>query len=402
MYDVIVIGARCAGAPTAMLLARKGYRVLLVDKAKFPSDTLSTHIVWPHGAEVLDRWGLLEKLATTNLRPICRRMSFDVGPFALQGTVPNANGGRGGFCPRRTILDALLVVAAVQNGAELREGFRVDALVFERGTVVGVRGRLNSGRTVVERARLVVGADGVHSFVAKSVGAPAYDGHPIAACGFYSYFSDVPQDDIELYVREHCAFGGVPTNDGLHLVMVNWPASDFVSVRADVDGHVARALESAPGFAARVRGGKREEKWYGTAGVPGYFRKPYGDGWALVGDASYNRDPITAQGISDAFIDAERLAAAIDTGLSGSGDLQHALAAAESARNARVRGMYEFTRALAALEPPPPPMQELFGALREDQDATNAFLSAITGATPIEDFMSAENLERIVSSARAK
>jgi 2-polyprenyl-6-methoxyphenol hydroxylase-like FAD-dependent oxidoreductase len=130
----------------------------------------------------------------------------------------------------------------------------------------------------------------------------------------------------------------------------------------------------SPDFRARVRGGRREKKWYGTAGVPGYFRKPYGKGWALVGDAGYNRDPITAQGISDAFIDAEMLVEALSGALSGSGAPEDLLAAHESARNERVRPMYEFTTQLAALEPPPPEMQALFGALRGNQDATNAFV----------------------------
>jgi 2-polyprenyl-6-methoxyphenol hydroxylase-like FAD-dependent oxidoreductase len=398
MYDVIVVGARCAGSPVAMLLARKGYRVLLVDKATFPSDTVSTHILWPHGAEVLARWGLLKELADTGLPPICRQMVFDVGPFALRGTVPDANDGEGGFCPRRTVLDHLLVDAAAKSGAEVREGFKVEALLFDGETVVGIRGRERNGIQVDERCRLVIGADGVHSFVAQSVHAPEYDRRPIAACGYYSYFSNVEQDDIELYVRERCALGGAPTSGGLHLVMVNWPARDFSTVRQDVEGHVRRALALAPNFAARVSRGRREEPWYGTAGVPNYFRKPYGDGWALVGDAGYNRDPITAQGISDAFIDAEQIAEAVDMGLSARADLGQALATSESARNERVRPMYEFTNHLAALEPPPPRMQQLFHALRGDQDGTNAFLSAITGAKPIGDFMSPENVERLITA----
>jgi 2-polyprenyl-6-methoxyphenol hydroxylase-like FAD-dependent oxidoreductase len=171
-------------------------------------------------------------------------------------------------------------------------------------------------------------------------------------------------------------------------------------VRADIEGHVWRALESAPDFAARVRAGRREEKWYGTAGVPGYFRKPYGHGWALVGDASYNRDPITAQGISDAFIEAEMLATALTAVWSGADTLDDRCAAHEAARNERVGPMYEFTTQLAALEPPPPEMQALFGALHGNQDATNAFLSAITGAIPLPDFMSNENIGRIMASAK--
>jgi flavin-dependent dehydrogenase len=401
MYDAIIVGARCGGSPTAMLLARRGFKVLLLDKATFPSDTISTHILWPHGAEVLARWGLLHRLASTGVPPICRRMKFDVGPFALRGTIPDANDGRGGFCPRRPVLDALLITAAAEAGVEIREGFTVDELLVIDGAVVGVRGRGRGERPIEERARVVIGADGVNSFVARTVRAPEYDLRPVAACYYYSYFSGITQDDVELYVRDHHGFGGAPTNDGLHLVMVNWPARDFPTVRADIESHVWRALEMSPDFADRVRGGRREEKWYGTAGVPGYFRKPYGKGWALVGDASYNRDPITAQGISDAFIDAESLAEALSLALSGNGAFEDRLAGHESARNERVRPMFEFTTQLAALEPPPPEMQALFGALRGNQDATNAFLSAFTGAIPLPDFMSNENIGRIMAAARS-
>ena len=400
MYDAIIVGARCAGSPTAMLLARQGFKVLLVDRATFPSDTISTHILWPHGTEILTRWGLLGRLAATGAPPICRHMTFDVGPFALRGAVPDANDGMGGFCPRRTVLDGLLVNAAAEAGVEVRESFTADELLVTDDVVVGVRGHGRDGRPVEEHARMVIGADGVNSFVARAVQAQEYDVRPIAACGYYSYFSDVEQDDIELYVRDHHAFGGAPTNDGLHLVMVNWPARDFTAVRADVEAHVWRALESAPDFAARVRQGRRQEKWYGTAGVRGYFRKPSGKGWALVGDASYNRDPITAQGISDAFIDARLLVDALSRWLSGHGAFDTLLAAHESARNERVRPMYEFTTHLAALEPPPPETQALFGALRGNQDATNAFLSAITGAIPLSDFMSNDNIGRIMAAAK--
>jgi flavin-dependent dehydrogenase len=139
-YDAIVVGARCAGSPVAMLLARAGLKVLLLDRATFPSDTISTHILWPHGAEILARWGLLPRLAATGAPPICRRMTFDVGPFALRGAIPDANDGRGGFCPRRTVLDHLLLTAAAEAGAEVREGFAVDELLVNGDTVVGVRG----------------------------------------------------------------------------------------------------------------------------------------------------------------------------------------------------------------------------------------------------------------------
>ena len=183
MYDAIVIGARCAGSPTAMLLARRGFKVLLVDRANFPSDTISTHILWPHGAEILARWGLLERLAATGLPPICRSMTFDVGPFALRGAIPDANDGVGGFCPRRTILDSLLVYAAADRGVEVRESFTVDGLLMEDDAVVGLRGHGRGGTAFKEQARVIIGADGVSSFVARTVRAREYDVHPVAACG---------------------------------------------------------------------------------------------------------------------------------------------------------------------------------------------------------------------------
>ena len=234
MYDAIIVGARCAGAPTAMLLARKGYRVLLVDKATFPSDTISTHIIWPHGAEIMDRWGLLDRLAATGCPPIALNLIFDVGPFALKGAVTDTNGGRGGFCPRRTVLDKLLVDAAVEAGAELREGFTVEALLWDGDRVAGIKGHSRTGGTVEERARVVIGADGVHSLVAKAVRAPEYDVKPPLTTNYYSYYSGFAADDIEQYVRDYQAVGCFPTHDGLTLIAVLWPSSQ---VRRDTRGH---------------------------------------------------------------------------------------------------------------------------------------------------------------------
>jgi 2-polyprenyl-6-methoxyphenol hydroxylase-like FAD-dependent oxidoreductase len=398
MYDVIIVGARCAGSPTAMLLARKGYRVLLLDKAKFPSDVISTHVLWPHGAEVLDRWGLLDRLASTGCPPIALNMIFDVGPFALKGAVTDANGGRGGFCPRRTVLDKLLVGGAVQSGAELREEFTVEELVWDGDAVVGVRGHGRNGTTVEESAKIVVGADGVHSFVAKAVQAPEYNTLPPLVAFFYSYFSGIDVDDIEQYVRPHEGAAYFPTNDGLTLVAAAWPSGRFQEIRGDIEGNVLGVHGRVPGLAERLAAAKREEKWVGTAGVPNYFRRPFGPGWALVGDAGYNKDPLTAQGISDSFIDAEGVAEAIDAGLSGRRIMLDGLTEYEHRRNERVTPQYHFTCQLARLEPPPPEMQQLFGALHRNQQATNQFFSAISGASPLPAFMDPQNLGRIIEA----
>lgn len=399
MYDAIVVGARCAGSPTAMLLARKGYRVLLVDKASFPSDTVSTHVIWPHGAEIMDRWRLLDRLAATNCPPIALNMTFDVGPLALKGGVRGSNGGRGGFCPRRTVLDKILVDAAAESGAEVREDFTVGELVWDGDRVTGIKGHGRGGGSVEEQARIVIGADGIHSFVAKAVDASEYDAWPPLMTSYYSYWSGFDADDVEQYVRPHQGFACFPTNDGLTLIVTGWPSSRFHEIREDIEGNVNKVHQSAPSVAERLKSAKREEKWVGIAGVPNYFRKPYGNGWALVGDAGYLKDPLTAQGISDAFIDSERLAEAIDAGFSERRPLEEALAEHQSSRDQHVKPLYDFTRQLATLEPPPPEMQQLFGALAGNQEATNQFLSAITGATPIPEFFAPENLGRIMAAA---
>jgi 2-polyprenyl-6-methoxyphenol hydroxylase-like FAD-dependent oxidoreductase len=380
-----------------MLLARKGYRVLLVDKATFPSDTISTHILWPHGAELMKRWGLLDRLAATGCPPIARRLIFDVGPFALQGGVFDTNAGRGGFCPRRTVLDMLLVDAAVDNGAELREAFTVDRLLWDGDRVSGIGGHARAGEHVEEHARLVIGADGVHSFVAGAVRAPEYDTAPPLTTNYYSYYSGFDAEDLEMYIREHEAVGCFPTHGGLTLVAVLWPSYRFQEIRTDVEGHAMKVIERIPVVADRLQRARREEKWVGTAGVPNYFRQAFGPGWALAGDAAYDKDPITAQGISDAFIDAASLAAAVDDGWSERRRLPDALAAHQAARDARAKPMHEFTCEMAKLEPPPPHMQQLFAALRGDQEATNRFFSAITGSSPLPAFMNRENIERIMA-----
>ncbi len=399
MYDAIIVGARCAGAPTAMLLARKGYRALLVDKATFPSDTVSTHVIWPHGAEILDRWGLLQRLAATGCPPIARQMLFDVGPFALKGAVTDTNAGRGGFCPRRTVLDKLLVDAAVESGVELREGVTVEELLWDGDRVAGIKGRTRGDAAVEERAQVVIGADGVHSFVAKAVDAPEYDTKAPLATYYYSYYSGFDADDIEQYVRDYQGIACFPTHDGLTLIAVVWPSHRFQEIRADIEGHVRTVHALAPSVADRLQRARREEKWVGTAGVANYFRKPYGPGWALVGDAGYDKDPLTAQGISDAFIDAESLTNALDDGWSGRRALDDALAQHHADRDSRVKPMYDFTCELAKLEPAPPPMQALFAALHRNQDATNQFYSALTGSVYLPSFMNSENISRIVGQA---
>jgi flavin-dependent dehydrogenase len=394
MYDAIIVGARCAGSPTAMLLARRGYRVLLLDRARFPSDAISTHMVWPTGVARLERWGLADAVAASGCPPI-QNLRFDVGDFALTGApLPSGDTARW-YAPRRTVLDDILVKAAVAAGAELREEFAVHEVTTDAGRVDGIRGRAGDA-VATERARIVIGADGMHSVVAREVCAPAYNVKPPLACYYYTYWSGVPLAGAEYYVRPGRTFGAISTNDGLVCVPVAWTREEFPAYRANVEANYLKTLELAPGLAERVRAATRAERFYGTADVPNFFRQSHGPGWALVGDAGYHKDPITAQGISDAFLGAELLSEAVDDALSGRRPFDDVLAEYQRRRDDAVLSMYDFTCQLAAQEPPPPELQRLFGALRGNERETNRFLGAIAGTVSIPEFFSEENRRRIV------
>ncbi len=302
-YEVIIIGARCAGAPTAMVLASKGYRVLLLDRATFPSDTISTHIVHPPGVAALKRWGLLDRLASTGCPPITS-YSFDFGPIKIVGSLQPYEGVSRAYCPRRTVLDYLLVEAAVAAGAELRERFSVEEIMIEDGCLTGVRGHTAGGMTITERARVVVGADGRHSLVANAVQAPRYNERPTLAVAYYAYWSGLRAEAFEGHIRPSRAVGVAPTNDDLTMVTVNWPRTEFLANRRHIEDTVANAFALVPELAERLSLATRETRFVGTGDLPNYFRRPYGPGWALVGDAGYHKDPLTAQGISDDFRDA--------------------------------------------------------------------------------------------------
>jgi 2-polyprenyl-6-methoxyphenol hydroxylase-like FAD-dependent oxidoreductase len=394
-FDAIVVGARCAGSPTAMLLARKGYRVLVVDRATFPSDTVSTHLVHPLGAEALSKWGLLDRLTATGCPPV-HTYSFDFGPFTISGS-PGTERSPVAFCPRRTVLDKLLVDAAAEAGAEVREGFTVEEVLIEDGRVVGIKGSSRNGGSTTERARVVVGADGFRSLVAEAVGPEHYDEKPPLCVGYYTYWSGLPMDGrFEVYIRDRRAFAAMPTHEDLTLIIGGWPYAEFEENKRDIERNYLKTIELAPDFAARLRGARRKERFVGMA-VPNYFRKPYGPGWALVGDAGYNKDFITSQGIMDAFHDAELCTTALDQSFSGARPFEDAMDEYQRTRDARVKPMYEFTCQLATLEPPPPEMQQLLAAVHGNRKAMDDFARMNAGTISPAEFFAPENVKAIAA-----
>jgi len=260
----------------------------------------------------------------------------------------------------------------------VREQFTVDEVVIGDDAVVGIRGHAKDGRPVVERARVVIGADGRSSHVVRSVGAEQYNEKPKLMWAYYTYWSGLPVDGFETVVRPDRGWAALPTNDGLTMLVVGWPFAESMAYKADTEANYLKTLELAPDFADRVRGAQREERFSGGS-VPNFFRKPYGPGWALVGDAGYTKDPITAQGMSDAFRDAELCATALDDAFCGARSYEEAMSVYQRTRDAQVLPIYEFTTQLATLEAPPMEMQQLLGAVHGNQDAMDAFVSLTAG-----------------------
>jgi len=390
-YDVIVVGGRLAGAATGMLLARQGLRVLVVDRTHFPSDTLSSHQLQPPGVARLRRWGLLDRLDATGTPPV-RDVRFDVNGVVITGRYPDVAGAGALYSPRREVLDTLLVQAAREAGAEVREDTIVDELLMSEGRVRGIRSRRKGSSTATDdTAALIVGADGKHSMVAKTVGAPSRRSRTARSLGFYCYWQDVEIPAGELYSRDRRVAGAWPTDQGMVVTYVGWPASEFDAFRADPAGHVLETLDACGTLGARVRAGRRVGPVRGTSDLPNEIRLSSGPGWALAGDAGLVMDSITGQGMGHALRDADLLSDAIVTGL-GSGRLDRTLARYAKQRDAETKAMFDFTVRLASFPPPTPAERTMFAAIAERPEETSQLLGALAGSVPMTSLFSPRRL----------
>ncbi|MEV6342952.1 NAD(P)/FAD-dependent oxidoreductase [Actinoplanes sp. NPDC051851] len=389
MYDVIVVGARCSGAPTAMLLARAGHRVLLLDRAALPSGKpMSTHLLHPPAIRALRDWGLLDAVASSGCPPI-REYGLVEGALDFMAPIPPAGDVDVAYAPRRHVLDRVLVEAAVASGAELRDRVSVRELLRDGDAVVGVRAQSASGAEFTEHARFVVGADGTNSLVARAVAAPAYRTRPPLTRGLWTYWSGLPVPDVPTFRVDGRYVFAWPTNDEQTLVGIAWRAGEYPA-EADAERAYFDALHAtAPEFADRVRAATRAEDWMRGA-IPNFLREPYGPGWALVGDAAYSKDPCTAQGITDAFRDAGLLAEALHQGLTGERPAADALAEYHLRRDGHAVPYYEYTCDFATLVPYPPEVCELL-CLATENAAVASDLVGLFGQTvsPADFFSSA-------------
>ncbi|MGV9676911.1 NAD(P)/FAD-dependent oxidoreductase [Nocardia sp. NPDC003482] len=395
MYDVIVVGTRVAGSPVAMLLARKGYRVLAVDRATFPSDTPSTHYIHQAGLSLLKTWGLLDEVVATGCPPV-RHLNFTYTDIDIRGMAdPSADGIDTVYCPRRTVLDKILVDAARDAGVEVIEGFTVTALDFDGDRVTGLRGRVGEGPEQKFEATIVIGADGSGSTVAKQVGAEVYEGSAAACFVYYSYYEGV---DWGMHHRTGFGeqqFASWPTNDGLALVAVMRKRDRFRAFRTDPDAGVQEIIEQVdPEIGARFRDtAKRVEPFRPMLYPDNYRRRSYGPGWALVGDAGYHKDPFTGWGITDAFKYAQLLADLVDEGLSGARPMAEALAEYQRERDAQSASTFELTQSISELTLTPY-YDSVFRATSYDADYSKKFFGLISGLySPDKYFGEAELAE---------
>ena len=349
-YDVVIVGGRVAGASTALLLARAGHRVVVVDRVRFPSDTLSTHLVWPAGVIQLRRWKLLETIVDAGT-PALSTIRNDVDGVVFELAVWPESGVGAVYAPRRTVLDSIILNAAEEAGADVLEGVTVDGLARDgTGRVSGVVGHHGDGRPLHVGARVVVGADGWRSRVAREARAIAYDQQRPSNAVHYAYWSGLDDRGVEFWFRSHGLMAGVfPTNDGA-CVYVNCHADRSPELRRDLDANYLRFIdESAPDLAARLNAASRTSPVRGTPGLRGFLRRPYGPGWMLVGDAGCTADPASAHGITAALRDAELAAIAIDAGMRDPKLADHAAHAFHAARD-RSRPLYELGWAMASYE----------------------------------------------------
>ena len=351
-FDVVVVGGRVAGASTALLLARSGARVALLDRGSYGSDTLSTHGLMRAGVWQLDRWGVLPDVVDAGTPPI-RRTAFH---YADGETVEVAHrpseGVQALYAPRRLLLDRLLVDAATAAGAEVRHETTMTSLLYEGGRVAGVRTRDRHDREHVTTATVTVGADGVRSTVAGQADAPVVWQGRSGGSVLYRYYADLPTVGYEWAYGAGVAAGLIPTNDGLTCVFAGTSPGRMRELRpagvAQAFGTILAA--SSPALPGRVAAAVPVGRPLGWPAMPGFLRRCWGPGWALVGDAGYYKDPITTHGITDGLRDAELLADAIMDAQGGEVSERAAYAGYQSARDRMSTRLFSATEAIAAYD----------------------------------------------------
>lgn len=368
-YDALIVGARVAGSSLAIRLAQQGRRVLLVDREGFPSDTISTHGLAFTAVESLRRLGVLDRVESAGFRRMYRHRAWLGDVFVEAPAGPH---GAYTLAPRRLVLDQILVERAVECGAELLERARVDALLTESGVVVGAVVQKIGGERIEARARVVVGADGKQSQVAKWVEAPKYNEGRVGRPIYYGYFrglESLPDPTAEVFFESnHVAFCLAMRPDE-HILAIEAQPEEFEQMRANPRDWLLTQCASLPGMEKRMRTAMLDGPVRGVRGIENHLRTPYGPGWALAGDAAYVKDPITAYGVGDALLQGFMLAKALGAWFDG-GSWEPTLSDYQSRRDMTFRAFYDQTLAvLDARDDGEAALDELRAALTNPQDA---------------------------------
>ncbi|MGK5550582.1 FAD-dependent oxidoreductase [Actinomadura kijaniata] len=398
-YDAVVVGARCAGATSALLLARAGHRVLVLDRARLPCDTLSTFYIHQPGVERLARWGLLDRVRESGCPPL-RDISYRVADVHLRGRAPTLPGVDAAYAPRRYVLDAILLEAAAAAGAEVRDRTTVTGLVTDGGRVTGVRFRAADGAEGTERARLVIGADGMRSTVARLVDAPVYDHHPNLTCVYYTYWAGATTG-FEINERPGGWVAALRTHDDLTLVASYLPQARFARVRRDaMPAYLDNIAATAPDLWRRLADATIVDRLYGTGDQRNFFRRAHGPGWVLVGDAGHHKDSINAHGITDAFLQSDLLAGELGRGddpAATIGDpvrLDAALARFAAARDEHTYPTYRTNLITARLDPTPERLA-LLRVIQDSRELTDRYFGVVAGILPPEELYTRDLLARL-------
>jgi flavin-dependent dehydrogenase len=371
-YDVVVVGSRIAGATLATQLAESGLRVVAVDRASFPSDTVSTHVVYPNTLARFDRLGVLDEILAHGPPPLYTVWHHGGRMFTAAHT-PEA-GRDWALCVRRITLDAILVDRARAAGAEVLEGFTVRGLVGT-GTaddpISGVVGQ-HDGRERTLQAPLVVGADGSRSTVARLVGARRRLIVPTESMMLFGYWTGMPERNAQEFFFEPPWLGThFPTDDGVHLVILFGPVEEFPA--GSRDELYRRKIGSIALLGDRLAGASQVGRTIGTTQLDGFYRDAAGPGWVLLGDAGHFKHPAAVQGIADAVQGAEVLAQMIVAGTQ-----QREF---EPWRDAETREMFAFSRFVAA-NPTDEAIAGILDAAIADADTARSFVDIWSRAQP--------------------
>ena len=395
-FDVVVIGSGVAGAPTAMLLARSGHKVLLIDRHTFPRDRLSTHFIWPRGVSYLNRWGLAERIFAQT--PHFNTLEMNVEGISLKGSVPLAHlesrfrqlhgdsrGVTTTYCgPRRHFLDQLLQDEARRAGAEVRDGTAFIEPIMDGGVVTGVRTESATGNPLSVRARLVVGADGMYSTFAKKVGARVTQSWNLSTFAYWGYFSGIGKDGLSFYRKGRLGMAIFPTSGGTHMVLAYGPTGWWNDFRKNANNNFHQTIAFCdPEIGEMVLAGKREEPFKACGHMPAFHHDLWGPGWVLVGDAGSFKDQVTAIGITHAFRDAELVTPFINRAFAGEMTMDAALASYTSVRAADYLDYFNLVCKLAEMNVYSKQEVEFFYSIHKDQVRVDEIISQFGDTLPL-------------------